>query len=667
MILGIDIGNKFMTIATIKNGHIEIILNESSKRRTNSVILVDQNSGKRVVGDLAYSSFVSNYKNTIVNVKYSMKYENNEYNNIPIHQTLTGFINYCVSIAKFQTKGDIVLTVPSYFEDIERQIYLDVAKITNLNVTLCDEYVAVCQYYGFYNCKGLPNDKKFNVVFVDIGDINTTLYGATFSNDACDVQMVAFDKIGGLYLDQKLVQYFTEKIKNEKGVNIHSPEHIKSTIRTFLACEKLKKNLSVYSETSTFVECLYNVDGESYDYTFSLTRQVFEELIADQIEKLKTLLSNCTMSQIDRVELIGGGSRVPVFKKVIEDFFLMKTCATINAEETVSQGAALVAATNATFVKMRKYVVRECVVNKTELTCEQTSVSNLADKPNNLFEYEIDNSTLLNDKEKYKPVVMVGGGKTWHIKSSKIVDNKFYVETAYVNGILDIVNCFTVEQVDDERKEKKLKYCLKENKYVLGDETIKKLKEMEIKILQQNKYLEQVENKRNKLEENIYAWRDKIDEEFNRFISNEERSELDLYFDESLDWLYDKDIPEIDKKNKELAEKVKKFEQRQWEHQNRQKLVGMFRNKLSEYIDKSDNIANNLVRGNLLVFCDKISDEFDGKVKEQDNKPKNQDVEFTCNEISEYIDKLTGTCDDYLNLDKGNSNNENDDTIMKTQ
>ena len=666
MILGIDIGNKFITIATIKNGHIEIILNEASKRRTNSAISVDQRTGKRIVGDLAYSSFVTNYKNTIVNVKYSMKYENNEYNNIPIHQTLTGFLNYCVSLSKFQTKGNIVLTVPSYFEDAERQIYLDVARITNLNVSLADEYSAICQYYGFYNCKNLQNDEKLNVVFVDIGDINTTMYHVTFGNDDCDVNTVVFDKIGGLYLDQKLFQYFAKKISDERGVNIHSPEHIKSTIKTFIACEKLKKNLSVSPEASTFVECLYNLDGDMYDYTFQVGRETFEQLIEEQVEKLKDLLNNnissVMLSCIDKVELIGGGSRVPAFKKAIEEFFGMKTSATINTEETISQGAALKAATNATFVKMRKYTVRDFVVNKTELMCKQTCVTCLADKQNNLFEYEIDKSTLLNDEQKYKPIVMIGGGKTWHIKSSKIVDNKFYVETAYVDGILDIINCFTVEQVEKdgsvERKEKKLTVTLKENKYALDDETVKKLKEMEINILKQNQHLEQVENKRNILEENIYNLRNKIDNEFSKYATDEEKSDLRLYFDDTLDWLYDRDIPEIDEKNKELSSRIKKFEERQYECQNRKKLTKVFRDKLAEYVEKSDNIQSNLVRGDYLVFCDEISDDFDKKIEEQNNKPTNQDVEFTCDEIGKYIDLLTKTYDEYLKKNESNGNNK---------
>jgi heat shock protein 4 len=648
MILGIDIGNKFTTIASIRDGHIEIILNETSKRRTNTVISTDKYNGKRIIGDLANSSFVNNYENTITNVKYSMKYEEKEYNNIPIHQTLTGLLNYCVSLAKFETKGNIVLTVPPYFGDIEKQIYLDVAKITNLNISLCDEYSAVCQYYGFYNCKNLANDEKLNVVFIDIGDINTTLYYTTFKNTECDIHNVIFDKIGGLYIDQKIFQYFVKKIKEEKNVDIHSTDNIKATIKIFTACEKLKTNLSVSNEASAFVEYLYTVDDESYDYTFTLDRQTLNELIREDIDKLKKLLSNISneLSNIDRVELIGASSRVPIFKQVIEDFFGFKTSSTINAEETISQGGALKAASIASFVKMRQYNINEFIIHKTELLCKQANVSFLADKMTNVFEYEIDTSSLLNDEQKYKPIVMIGGGKTWHIKSSKIVDNKFYVESAYVNGILDIVKCYTIDE-----KEKAITFNLKEDKYKLDDETINKLKETEIKILKQNKYLETLENKRNNLEENIYKYRSNIDNDYKMFCIDEEKTDIMNYFEDTLDWLCDKDIEELDKKSNELEKQMDKFRKREYEFYNRDKTIDTFNKKILDCIKNSDDLKNNQVKNEYIEYCNNIKEEFNKKLN-QENVSFDKDIEFTCNDMNNYIEQLNRSFDDFFNKDK---------------
>ena len=627
MILGIDIGNKFITLATIEKSHIGIILNETSNRRTNAIISIDPQTGKRIIGDAAYDSFVSNYKNTLTNVKYSMKYENNEFNSIPIHQTLTGFLNYCVSLAGFQSKGNIVLTVPPYFTDIQKQIYLDVGKITNLNISLYDESSALALYYGFYKCNNLAENDKKNVVFLDIGDINTTLFYVTFTNDNCEIKLVECAMIGGLYLDQKIYQHFLKEIKDVEADNI------KSTIKIFKACEKIKRNLSLSDEASLLVESLY----DDKDYTLKLDKSTFEKIISYDVDKLKNLLSSNIskemLSEIDSVELLGGSSRIPIFQQVIKNFFKINPSSTLNREESVSHGAGLRAAILAPFVKMRKYNVKEYILNKGEFRYEQNdkSIVCTVNQHEQVFELDVDN----------KSIIIETGCKKWSVDTES--NNKIYIETEYVNSMLNIKKVYTDILPS-------LPFKLEENKYALDDDTIKKLKDVEIKIVKQNKYLEDVAIKKNHLESIIYEWKNKFSNALSKYVKPKEINELTQFYNDTLDWMVDKNIEEIDNKLKELANKMKKYEDRKNDHENRHKLCKIFNEKLSEYVEKLDNIKNNNIKSDYLLFCDSLSEEFDTKIN---NNKSIIDPKFTSDDINSYIDTLCSTCDEKLIGDKG--------------
>jgi molecular chaperone DnaK (HSP70) len=502
MILGIDIGNKFTTIAGIQNDHIEILLNEVSGRRSRTICSLDPSSKRRIIGDLAYTNFISNYKNSIINIKHSIKTDNN----IPIHQLLTGILNYGVKLGNFNDKGNIVLTIPSYYSEYEKQIYLDAGKIANLNVSLYDEPSAVCLYYGFYNCKNITSK---NVIFIDIGDINCTIYYATFTNIECHIKLVKCIPIGGLFFDQKIYNYFCDEIKEKLNINIRDG-YVKSTVKMFKMCEELKKDLSIMPNATKTIECLY----DEVDYKFNMNVDVFNDILKNDINLFKNTLEHFQdiKNNVDHIELLGGCSRIPIFKKVVEDFFEKVASNTLSTEETIAKGAVLKAINNTSNIKTtKKYIINEYIYNKTILNCSINDLSYECDKNNNKFEIDV-----ITDNE-FIEIYTPDKNKVWQIKLVKEEkennDVKIFIDTKYTNGILNIEKVYMA-------KDKKLEYKLINNSYIITDETIEKLRDIEVKILRHNKQLDELESKKNKLECYIYEQLDKYlnDEYLNNVI-----------------------------------------------------------------------------------------------------------------------------------------------------
>ena len=283
-------------------------------------------------------------------------------------------------------------------------------------------------------------------------------------------------------------------------------------------CEELKKDLSIMPVVCKTIECLY----DEVDYKFNMSVDVFNEIIKSDIDLFKNTLDffKDIKNDVHHVELLGGCSRIPVFKRIIEDFFEKSACTTLSTEETIAKGAVLRAINNTSNIKTtKKYIVNEYIYNKTILKCSINDLSYECDKNNNKFEINVIPN---NDNVETVEIYTVDKDKIWEIKLVKddvkqgkeqLGDVKIYIDTKYVNGILNI------EQVYMD-KNKKLECKLISNNNIITNENIDKLREVEIKILRHNKQLDEIESKKNKLECYIYEQLDKYlnDEYLNSVI-----------------------------------------------------------------------------------------------------------------------------------------------------
>lgn len=242
---------------------------------------------------------------------------------------------------------DCVVSVPGYWTQAQRHALLDAASIAGINVMrLMHEHAALALAYGMFRASALPDEKPAKVLFVDVGDASTTAFTATFTKGRADITSTAFDpSLGGRTIDDLLVQHFAADFKTRFRVDALSRPRPRLRLRKDV--EKLKRVLSANAEGRLNIECLM----DDVDVSAAMSRKDLEELIAPIVDRttqvVRQALGKTPAADLLAVELVGGGVRVPAIKAAIKaalDGAEVPLQTTLNADEAVSRGCALMAA-----------------------------------------------------------------------------------------------------------------------------------------------------------------------------------------------------------------------------------------------------------------------------------------------------------------------------------
>lgn len=276
---------------------------------------------------------------------------------------------------------DCVLTVPSFFTSAERSALIDAAHIAGLNILhLLNETTATALVYGFYKTD-LPavEEKPQNVVFVDLGQSQIQVSIAAFNRGKLKMLSSAWDLIGGKHIDAKLADYFAEDF--QKKYRINAKQNPRAWIRLLAEVERLKKQMSANSTKLPLnIDCFI----DEIDVTSSIARPDMELMCADILQRIEVVCRKCfadsgnlidwlfdwaflcqpidlfahcvcvvsvmflfgicsglSEEDITAVELVGGSTRIPAVKAIIERVFNKPVNTTLNQDEAVSRGAAL--------------------------------------------------------------------------------------------------------------------------------------------------------------------------------------------------------------------------------------------------------------------------------------------------------------------------------------
>ncbi len=372
---GCDLGTCYSCVGIWQNGRVEIIANEQGNRTTPSVVSFSDT--ERLIGDAAKNQATMNSKNTIsdakrligrkfsekivqediklwsfdvVNdgndkpqVKVEFKGEEKKFYPEEISAMVLQKLKETVSNYVGEEVTDVVITVPAYFGDAQRQATKDAGKIAGLNVLrIINEPTAAALAYGMDN----KTNVEKNILIFDLG-------GGTFDSTILSVEEGIFEvkgtdgdsHLGGEDFDNKLVEYcvneFKRKYKHDLRTNPKSLRRLKT------ACERAKRTLSSTAQTNIEIDSLY--DG--IDFSTVITRARFEELCHDIFRKtldtVENLLRTTKMdkSQIDEVILVGGSTRIPKIQQMLSDLFNGKElCKSVNPDEAVAYGATVQAA-----------------------------------------------------------------------------------------------------------------------------------------------------------------------------------------------------------------------------------------------------------------------------------------------------------------------------------
>ncbi|ODV84040.1 hypothetical protein CANARDRAFT_201827 [[Candida] arabinofermentans NRRL YB-2248] len=372
-VIGIDLGTTNSAVAITQN-KIPTILETSTGNRTVPSTVAFTSQGDVLVGEPAKRQALVNYKNTIYAAKRLMgrKFEDmevqNSLKNLPysivpndngdaslkinsgINQVIyspsqiSGFIlREMKKIAELQIGEPIknaVITVPAYFNDSQRQATKQAGELIGLNVLrVVNEPTAASLAYGL----GAGAGKDGIVAVYDLG-------GGTFDISILDIDDGVFEvlatngdtHLGGEDFDDLLVNYITEQVKKiMKDGEILNPESMQ---RIKQAAEKCKIELSHIKETNILLPFIGS-QGSSLDLKF--TEDELDEMSLGLIDKtiapVKKALKDADLkiNDIDEVILVGGMTRMPKIRKIVEDFFKKKPNTQVNPDEAVALGAAI--------------------------------------------------------------------------------------------------------------------------------------------------------------------------------------------------------------------------------------------------------------------------------------------------------------------------------------
>lgn len=366
--VGIDLGTTNSVVAVIEGGSPTVIINAEGSRTTPSVVAFKEGKG-RLVGQIAKRQGALNPEKTFYSVKRFMgrrfKEVEDERKLVP-YQVAAGpadAVRFRVddkSLAPEEISAmilsklvedasnylgekvvDAVITIPAYFNDAQRQATKDAGKIAGLNVLrIINEPTAAALAYGL--------DKQSNetILVFDLG-------GGTFDVSILEVGDGVFEvkstngdtHLGGDNFDKAIVDWLAQEFKKDYGIDLRQDKQ--SLQRLTEAAEKAKVELSSVLETQVSLPFITaDADGPKH-LDIKLTRAKFEDLIHEQIERLRLPINSAlqdarlTAADIDEVILVGGSTRVPAVQRLVEEITAKKPNMSVNPDEVVAVGAAI--------------------------------------------------------------------------------------------------------------------------------------------------------------------------------------------------------------------------------------------------------------------------------------------------------------------------------------
>ncbi|ESW11218.1 hypothetical protein PHAVU_008G011900 [Phaseolus vulgaris] len=399
--VGIDLGTTYSCVAVWleEQCRVEIIHNDQGNRTTPSSVAFTDN--QRLIGDAAKHQAATNPTNTVFDVKrligrrYSDPIIRDDLKLWPFKVIADSDDKPMIAVSyKGQKKHlsaeeissmiltkmretaeaylesgvkNVVVTVPAYFNDSQRQATKDAGTIAGLNVMrIINEPTAAALAYGLdKRAKCVVGER--NIFIFDFGGGTFDVSLLTIKGDVFEVKATAGDThLGGEDMDNRVVKYFVQEFNRKNKVDINGNPKTLRRLRT--ACERAKRTLSYAVSTTIEVDAL----SGSIDFYSSLSRARFEELNMDLFKRCMETVDKCLVdskmdkSDVDDVVLVGGSSRIPKVQQLLQDYFKGKElCMSINPDEAVAYGAAIQAAL---LTKSNKFVPNLLLLDVTPLS-----------------------------------------------------------------------------------------------------------------------------------------------------------------------------------------------------------------------------------------------------------------------------------------------------------
>ena len=345
-IIGIDLGTTNSCVAVMEGGEAVVIPNPEGDRTTPSVVAF-KDGGERLVGKVAKRQAVTNAGRTISSIKrqmgsdYKVTVDGKSYTPQEISAMILQKMKNDAEAYLGETVSEAVITVPAYFTDAQRQATKDAGRIAGLEVKrIINEPTAAALAYGI--------DKETDqvVMVYDLGGGTFDVSIIEMGDGVQEVKATAGNNhLGGDDFDERLLNYLADQFQSENHIDLRKDPMARQ--RLIEAAEKAKIELS--GMTTAQVNLPYitaDASGPKHLDT-TITRAKFNELTADLVEAtmgpVKQALSDSGLkpSDINKVLLVGGSTRIPAVQEAVKNFMGKEPFKGINPDECVALGASL--------------------------------------------------------------------------------------------------------------------------------------------------------------------------------------------------------------------------------------------------------------------------------------------------------------------------------------
>ena len=344
--IGIDLGTTNSCVAVIEGGEPVVIANAEGSRTTPSVVAFSKD-GERMVGQVAKRQAITNPDRTVSSIKremgsaYKVTIDGKSYTPQEISAMILSKLKADAEAYLGETVTQAVITVPAYFTDAQRQATKDAGKIAGLDVKrIINEPTAAALSYGVDK----ENDQKvmvydlgggtFDVSIIEMGDgVQEVL--ATAGNN----------RLGGDDFDKRIIDWMVSSFKTETGIDLSSDKMAMQRLKE--AAEKAKIELSGVTTSSINLPFITADQTGPKHLDLTLTRAKFNELTSDLVEAtmgpVRSALSDSGLqiSQIDKVLMVGGSSRIPAVQEAVQKLIGKEPFKGINPDECVAIGASI--------------------------------------------------------------------------------------------------------------------------------------------------------------------------------------------------------------------------------------------------------------------------------------------------------------------------------------
>ena len=345
-IIGIDLGTTNSCVAVFEGGEAVVIPNPEGARTTPSVVAFTK-TGERLVGQVAKRQAITNPEKTVSSIKremgsnYKVTIDSKSYTPQEISAMILQKLKADAEAYLGTTVTEAVITVPAYFSDAQRQATKDAGKIAGLEVKrIINEPTAAALAFG------MDKEENQKIMVFDLG-------GGTFDVSILEISDGVFEvlatagnnRLGGDDFDKKIIDWIAEQFKAEYGIDLRLDNMAHQRLKE--AAEKAKIELSGVTTSNINLPFITADATGPKHFDATLTRAKFDELTASLVEATmiptKQALKDAGLSasQIDKVLLVGGSSRIPAVQEALKKFIGKEPFKGINPDECVAMGAAI--------------------------------------------------------------------------------------------------------------------------------------------------------------------------------------------------------------------------------------------------------------------------------------------------------------------------------------